>query len=1538
MLLANLSDSNFAAILLSLIPDSTRFTMLKYRLEKAGPQSSATYIRIIEGHREEFTNSSSSVSAHVANTSKAVPPQITAGSLEATIASAVATAVASAFAARSPSEIPSIKKSEIPSTKKRSKFPPPGATPSCRWCHPPADGSPSHWQNDCPKQVNFNKIVAAHAAQGSDGNGPTSDQAYGHFAYAGPFAAISEQAAEANAAVQAYKSRVDDSSLYPVPFQVILDCGATRSMTADGPMLTDLVELDTPITIVGIGGTLPTVAKISGTYTMQVAPDKAGQPAKTVIFPGVLYVPTLSITLISLVQLFRDTTDDCQLHAAKNQLTGELEKIDFNSTLPDGSKYKLKFFEKDGLFVLRPFRGATTTTYSTAAIATVPIPSTPVIALASRIAPLPLSDRIAPIASTSRRSIEEVEEDNSTSNQTCKQPLDPSSDAHHLPDLICIHCRLGHASQTAMRDLLSVGGGGGLEERFRAVIKSSLKLVCGACAKGKGTVTPIDNKKVAGRVTKPLARLHLDLVTLSSPTVSGSKYVLVILDEYERFIEVAFLRKKSDAFEAVQRFITKWENLLDLKVKHVRSDLGGEFTGAKWDAYYASKGIQKEGPPAHSSRQNGLIEKANRTIIEHALAMMADTNLPIKYASYAILEAVRLYNLRPHSALKIGSKIPHVIFNVTNSVKPTKITDTVDLSKSRIFGCLGWVNVEKVSRKKLEDHSTPSIVLGYNPFSKATIILVNGVVKESINVTFDESQRPRPGKDLRSQIGPIIDEFIDEPIESIVEWDDTLSPTMNLEALNLSESLIEISDAQFSPPRTPAPRQVGLNDVERDAGTVIAEATPEHSISLENIQPETPVSTTATPNHFELATPPSQQEASFEIIPETPETIERDLFAPIWDESLPIITGFPSTIGGEDDEAFHAKAFFSTVKNSTFQVPDSIDDPAGLAPATTYILSHPPVHTSYPRVSAFHASPANSAEIFEMDFDSPPLLNSTQTVFSFSAIANFNRTANPDDNETPTFGQIKFMSPEMQEKWDHPMIEEVEALKKNGTGVLVPRPDRKSGISILKVKWVLSVKKDEDGNFLKRKGRLVVLGCSQRYGVNYTSTTATVARQESFRTLCAIAANQSLHIQSFDVKNAYLQGTLDADNLYCEQPKGFAVKGKEDHVWLLKKPLYGLKQAGRCWQNTVKEFFLSLNFRQNPADDCVWRLDEGASFVIIYIHVDDGACFTNDLDLLKNFRINLESRFGCRWEENTTFFLGLNLVVDREAGTVSVSQRTYIESILSDYGLPPTASKATTKAPYHPSSDKKLERATDEEVAEAQHLPFRPLLGAVSYCANISRPDIAATVSIISTHTSRPSIRVYELLKHLLRYLRSTSSLALVYKKSAGLEATYFCDANWGGCATTAKSTTGAVVMLAGAAVIWRTKKQAVVALSTTESEYYSMTELVTMVLWFSPSMDWFGFPQTSPATLRCDNAGAMCLAKDPTTFHRSKHINFKHHFIRDIYNKKIIDWKYIKSCFNVADILTKPLGNLLHQSNTRALGLRFLDFKGDVELRASLA
>lgn len=205
--------------------------------------------------------------------------------------------------------------------------------------------------------------------------------------------------------------------------------------------------------------------------------------------------------------------------------------------------------------------------------------------------------------------------------------------------------------------------------------------------------------------------------------------------------------------------------------------------------------------------------------------------------------------------------------------------------------------------------------------------------------------------------------------------------------------------------------------------------------------------------------------------------------------------------------------------------------------------------------------------------------------------------------------------------------------------------------------------------------------------------------------------------------------------------------------------------------------------------------------------------------------------------------------------------------------------------------------------------PYRELIGCLTYLTLSSRPDISAAVSYFSKFQSAPTDTHWNSLKRLLRYLKGTTNFGLVYqRREDAIPLAGYADADYGNDREDRKSISGNVFQVYGATVSWNTKKQATVALSSTEAEYISLSQAMCEAIWLRNLLCEFGSTFEHPVPLFEDNQSCIRIAEEPRDHRRMKHVDIRYNFMREKLQEGIFKILYVPTNEQTADIFTKPL------------------------------
>jgi hypothetical protein len=533
----------------------------------------------------------------------------------------------------------------------------------------------------------------------------------------------------------------------------------------------------------------------------------------------------------------------------------------------------------------------------------------------------------------------------------------------------------------------------------------------------------------------------------------------------------------------------------------------------------------------------------------------------------------------------------------------------------------------------------------------------------------------------------------------------------------------------------------------------------------------------------------------------------------------------------------------------------------------------------------------------------------------------FAATAEIDETSLePTYDEAKTRSdwPE----WRNATEIEYQTLLEAGTWQLVERPTEHN---VVDCKWVLRRKLKSDGTTEKYKARLTAKGFTQVANVDYFETFAPVAKLGSIRSILAIAARNAWPIHQFDFHGAFLNGTLDDDEvIYMEQPPDFEVADKRKYVVRLVKTLYGLRQSSRKWYETLTHSLATLGFTPLETDHAVFTYHTPTDIVILAIHVDDTTITSNAINLLEHFQVEIGKLFQTTLLGPINWLLGIKITRDLENQSISLSQHSYIESVLRKFHME-QCKPVSTPLPSYPLSRNQCPTPDSDEARQMKQVPYREAVGSLMWAALATRPDLAYSVTTLSQFSDNPARIHWEAVKHVFRYLQGTKNLQLTYGgKGCTIGLVGYSDAD-GMSQEHRHAISGYIFMIDGGAVTWSAKKQEIVAISTTEAEYIALTYAAKEALWIRHFLEeLFRKTLPYPITLYDDNQGAIALAyAEKGQFHaRTKHIDIRFHFIRHTIQSNLIHVTYCPTEQMVADILTKTLSPKKVQLHVHSLGL----------------
>ena len=464
--------------------------------------------------------------------------------------------------------------------------------------------------------------------------------------------------------------------------------------------------------------------------------------------------------------------------------------------------------------------------------------------------------------------------------------------------------------------------------------------------------------------------------------------------------------------------------------------------------------------------------------------------------------------------------------------------------------------------------------------------------------------------------------------------------------------------------------------------------------------------------------------------------------------------------------------------------------------------------------------------------------------------------------------------------------------------------------------WSMKRKRNPIGEITKWKARLCAGGHRQQFGVDYWSTYSPVVSWSTVRLMIVTALLLDWHMESIDFVLAFPQAPVVTET-YMRPPKvppGFTISdlpAPSDHftkVYKLLQNLYGLKDAGRTWYLHLKEGLVRRGWKQSDIDSCLFMKDN-----VILI--------SPDLSRIKACVQSLKEDFTLTDDGPLHDYLGTRFIRSKD-GSIELTQPRMIQRVLEYVGIDPT-SESVKMHDTPAASDKVLTRDTDG-AERTQTWNYRGVLGGLSYLQSMVRPDITFAVQQCARFANDPKRTHEEALKRICRYLLRTKDQGLIYHpdRKRGLEC--YVDADWAGSwhqdqshdPLGAFSRTGYVILYAGCPILWGSKMQPLVALSTTEAEYIALSSALREVIAIMNLLTELranGFPalhDTPHVICRVfeDNKSCLEIATNHKSRPRTKHLAVRLHHFRSYVKAKLINIEHVSTKDQIADIFTKPL------------------------------
>jgi hypothetical protein len=1052
-----------------------------------------------------------------------------------------------------------------------------------------------------------------------------------------------------------------------------------------------------------------------------------------------------------------------------------------------------------------------------------------------------------------------------------------AADAAGVDQLVLLHQRLNHMGWTRMMATMRSGAVDDLGVRLDALTKTCIAAAekhvrdCTACIKGRATRTAFGHRGL-DRGRKPAECLHMDSYQVQVPYPDGRtvmEYGLAVKCMHSDYLWHGRFTSKDQIAPAVVDLVKLVETQFGHVMKRFYSDGGSEFINQVLKAYCKKHGKELHPTPARTQQLNGGAERTVRTAKDLQRILIVHAGAPIRLWGYAGAHAAFVWN-RVHI-----SKYTRVTpYEAMRGKKPSA-------KHLSVWGCDGFCHVPKEQRDAMAPKAQACIYLGHNDAQNAANVLLLSTQKVicSRDVTFRSDSfsfmraLERGGDELHEALA-VADAYSQSENDDGRSALDAPQGGRNSELPGAAEAAVE---REWQVEKIVSQRKkLGRMEYKvRWAGFDSGEDSwePEDVVTdlaamdawLEKHKPQQrPAADAAALAASPAAASPAASAASAAVPPAASAAAPRQ--SPRQHASTAALRGSALAKGAADGEP--------------------VEDDENDAPQAHMVMG--------------------ALRSLQLAEEWP------ESVAAMSAIATGVAAL---EQQTPRNYREAMASPDAL-KWKAALDKEMRSCVEQEVWTLVPRDQLPKGTNVLPCKEVFKVKVDEHGQVAEHKARVTPMGCRQKKGKDYFDTFARTGMYKTLRVALSLVARWDHELAQFDVPTAFLNAPVD-EEVYMQLPQGYEQPGM---VCKLKKSLYGLKQAPRNWDIMVHTFITKdMAYKATVSDPSLYcKRSRSGRLMMIYRFVDDmqGSYHADDAAEFSQSVKLLQDRFRIKQLQTATWMLGMRIVRDRKARTITLDQELYVTKSLEKFGLQECRVV---------SSPEMVGAATDanaelDVAADVQR--YMEITGTLMYAAISTRPDIAHAVHYLASNMQAPTLRHMQAAERVLRYLAGTKDVGLVFgsrngdtvgdsrgrKSQVQVEVCAFADADWANDRGDRRSISGWVAKVNGDPVSWSSKKQRVVALSTCEAELYAESAAIQEVLWLRGLMEELGLYTRTGSTVYGDNQSAIAVSHNGVKGERTKHVDVKYHFVTETVERGIVKLQWIPTAQQQADIFTKAL------------------------------
>ena len=1088
-------------------------------------------------------------------------------------------------------------------------------------------------------------------------------------------------------------------------------------------------------------------------------------------------------------------------------------------------------------------------------------------------------------------------------------------------ELLRWHFKLGHIAFSKVQALMRTGvlsHSEGTLQLHHAAATLSTAPKCAACTFAKQRVRPSPGRKIStihdtvgalrSNNVYPGQEVSVDhficstkgrLFSSRGKTKDNDMYCggCIFVDHCSNYIFIEFQKTlHSHATVASKESFEAHARDYGVLIQKYLCDNGTAFTSNDFQKHLQSfhQHIRFAGVGAH--HHNGHAERAISTIMSISRAMLIHSALHWPEVSDAALwpmcvaHAVYIWNHVPSPSTGLS---PADLFTKSR----WKLSQFLDL---HVFGCPTYVLDHRLSDGKKIPRWTPRstrcIYLGKSPVHASTVPLVlnpsTGSITTQFHVVFDDwfntvsssvENLPNFNDDeWQKMFGDSQYQYFfdDLDLENVRALTDEVDSSLDDLAAQQARDRVHSAIDTIRPPQPfPAP-------VSPASPLSPSSAPPSSSVVTSPV----PLGSTPTPS----PRPVGEQTPRFKDSPSAqPST-----------RSRPITSAQP-TMGSRNvpDLMSHSQ-------------PIKSPSPSQFSTAKVQGLRHSAQSTS--KATGTPPPPLRRSARLQAKRDAaaalPPAASflSLFTAFGISPLSVLKASTNPDiftyeEAMNSTFKDefIKVAQLEVSELEQHGTWKEV--LQSSATGRIIP------------CTWVFSIKRRPDGSIKKFKARLCLRGDLQK---GQFDTYAPVASFSTIRIFLITALMFGWETCTIDFSNAFVQALVQTD-VWMHLPRGFVSKRSGTCLKLIRS-LYGAAFSPRLWYEHLTKIILELGFTKSNLDPCLFLKPN----IYLIIYVDDvGIAYKTECAVTELMK-QLEKK-GLRLTRESSFSEYLGISYEKKSdGTLELTQKGLIKKIISAVGL------EKCKPNWTPASTECLGLDPTGAPMSDDWL-YASVVGMLLYLSSNTRPDICFAVSQVARFSHSPRQSHASAVKTIVRYLSGTADKGTLLSVPSSFQITAFPDSDFAGLfqrdpddsPSSAKSRSGYVIKFCNSPLLWKSQLQPSIALSTSESEYYSLSQCMrsllpirSLLLEFFDVVDapapFDAFAPNIQTVVFVDNTSALALAREQNITSRNRHYHCRFHFFWSYVRDGTVSVDYVNTTNQDGDYLTKGLARVPFESN----------------------